>query len=378
MLTPQDDLLGHPTSGTFEGSSGPSTEAGGGDARFTERYWYTGHPLDGTPLIFDIGLGYYPNKGVMDAFAGVTIGRKQINFRASRRLGRNPLQSSVGPLCIQVEEGQARHRITLTDNPSGLSFDLEFAASFPAAKEKQSRRERNGVVEEDLARVAQVGRWRGWIVADGRRYDVEPAGWWGQRDRSWGLRSEMRTDTANPPVQTHSNFFWTWSVFQCETVAVSIFLKERQAGKPYYLSGTEFVRQPDGSVRSREATGVEHDFVWADDPLGQSIQSALLRLTFQEGAPRELRLEALPTRFYLKGGLYGGFGGWNHGDDRGEYDQAHDVWDLDDAPTRERARTLSDHVVRVTTDGQTGIGIAEYGVAEGFARYPAPQRHPAL
>ncbi|MBG9388037.1 hypothetical protein [Caenimonas aquaedulcis] len=378
MLTPQDDLLGHPTSGTFDGTGGPTTQAGNGDPRFTERYWYTGQPLDGTPIIFDIGLGYYPNKGVMDAFAGVTIGRKQINFRASRRLAGNPLESTVGPLKIQVEEGQSRHRVTLGENGSGIFFDFQFQASFPAAKEKQSYRERKGVVEEDLARVAQLGRWQGWIVADGKRYTVEPATWWGQRDRSWGIRSEMRTDDAKPPVQTHSNFFWTWSMFQCESVAVSIFLKEREAGKPYYLSGAEFVRQPDGSVKKREATGATHDLVWADDPLGQSIESATLRLEFEEGPPRELRLQALPTRFYLKGGLYGGFGGWNHGDDRGEYEEAHDVWNLDDPQVRARARTLSDHVVRVTTDGLTGIGIAEYGVAEGFARYPAPQRFPAL
>jgi hypothetical protein len=91
-------------------------------------------------------------------------------------------------------------------------------------------------------------------------------------------------------------------MFQCESVAVSIFLKEREAGKPYYLSGAEFVRQPDGSVRKREAVGATHELVWADDPLGQTIQSAVLRLDFEDGPPRELRLEALPTRFYLRVG----------------------------------------------------------------------------
>ena len=197
MLTPQDDLPGHQTPGTF-------AQAGHGDPRFTERWWYTAHPLVGRPLILDVGFGYYPNRGVMDAFAGVTVGRTQFNFRASRRLGANPLELAVGPLRLDIAQGQRLHRLALRDNASGIAFELDFEASFPAAQEKQSRRERDGAVEEDLARVAQFGRWRGWLQVNGERHAVEPASWWGQRDRSWGIRSEMRTDWAAPPMQTHN------------------------------------------------------------------------------------------------------------------------------------------------------------------------------
>jgi len=371
MLTPQDDLLGHQTPRSF-------SQAGNGDARFTERYWYTAHPLDGSPVIFDAGFGYYPNRGVMDAFAGVTIGRRQVNFRASRHLGGNPLDTTVGPLQLVVDVRTGLHRLTLAENASGISFDLSFEPSFPASQEKQSFRERKGLVEEDLARVAQFGRWRGWLVADGKRYTLEPASWWGQRDRSWGIRSEMRTDLDKPPVQQHANFFWTWSMFQLENCGISMFLKEREPGQPYYLSCTEFQRGVDGSIVRREAADVEHAIVWADDPLGQTIAHADLRIRFEHGPARELHVEGLPARFYLKGGLYGGFGGWNHGDDLGPYHEAHDAWNLDDPATRERARTLSDHVVRVTSNGGTGIGISEYGVATGYPLYPAPQKFPAL
>ena len=160
MLTAQDDLIGHQTSSPF-------AKAGAGDPRFTERYWYTAHPIDGTELMLDVGLGYYPNRNVMDGFAGVTVGRLQHNFRASRRLGTRPLDTSVGPLKIEIIEGIKLHRLTLGDNPSGISFSLDFEATFPAAQEKQNFRERNGMVEEDLARVAQFGRFGGWIIVDG-------------------------------------------------------------------------------------------------------------------------------------------------------------------------------------------------------------------
>src|SRR3989344_4441852 len=322
MLTPQDDLPGHQTPGTF-------AQAGNDDLRFTERWWYTAHPTDGRPLLIDVGFGYYPNRGVMDAFAGVTVGRRQHNFRASRRLGQNPLDLEVGPLRLDITPAKGLHRLRLQDNASGLAFELEFEASLPAAQEKQSRRERDGVLEEDLARVTQFGRWRGWLQVNGERPELASADWRGQ-------------------------------------------------GRPYCLSGAEFQRRADGGVSRREITGVDHDLQWADDPLGQTLAGGELRLSFDHGAPRVLRLEPLPTRFYLKGGLYGGFGGWNHGEDKGAYAEAHDAWDLDDPLTRERARTLGDHVMRVHTDGESGIGISEYGVAAGYSKYPGPQKHPAL
>jgi hypothetical protein len=371
MLTSQDDLIGHQTPQPFAKSAA-------GDPRFTERYWYTAHPIDGTELLLDVGLGYYPNRHVMDGFAGVTVGRRQHNFRASRRLGARPLDTSVGALKIEIIEGMRQHRLSLSENPSGISFSLDFEATFPPAQEKQNFRERDGVVEEDLARVSQFGRWRGWIKADGQHYDVKPELWWGQRDRSWGLRSEMRTDETRPPVATHRNFFWTWSMFQFDQSALSVFLKERAPGKPHYLSGTEFRREPDGSISHREVTAVEHMIDWVDDPLGQTIASADFTFNFDRGEPRHVKMRGSPTRFYLKAGLYGGLKGWTHGDDCGNYHAAHDVWDLDNAATRAIARTLSDHVVRLKSGDETGFGISEYGVAAGYPLYQGPQKFPAL
>ncbi len=371
MLTPQDDLIGHQTPGTF-------ATAGNGDPRFTERYWYTAHPVDGRALLLDVGLGYYPNKGVMDGFAGITIGRRQHNFRVSRRLGSNPLETAIGPLRIEVLEGMKRHRLVLDDNASGISFDLVFEASFPGAQEKQSYRERNGEVEEDMARVAQFGRCRGWIVADGQRHELTPETWWAQRDHSWGLRSAMRTDETKPPVARHKNFFWTWSMLQFESSALSIFLKERSPEQPMYVSGAEFRRHADGRVDKREVVAVRHEIDWEDDPLGQTIAAANLHFEFEHGPPRTVRMEGLPIRFYLKGGMYGGLNGWQQGDDRGEFYSEHDVWDLDDPATRAKARTLGDHVMRLSSDGETGIGVSEYGVAAGYPLYEAVQRHPAM
>ena len=117
MLTAQDDFIGHQLPTTFD-------HVGTSDPAWMERMWYTGHPVPAGDIIFDIGLGYYPNKNVMDAFAGVTIDNVQHNIRMSRRLRPDPLLTRVGPLEIQVLEGLRRHRIVLAENDSGMSFDI--------------------------------------------------------------------------------------------------------------------------------------------------------------------------------------------------------------------------------------------------------------
>ena len=40
----------------------------------------------------------------------------------------------------------------------------------------------------DYTRLAQWGTWEGWIEVDGERIEVDRAGTWGSRDRSWGIR----------------------------------------------------------------------------------------------------------------------------------------------------------------------------------------------
>ena len=101
MLTPQDDLIGHQLPTTFD-------HVCSSDPAWMERLWYTGHPVQTGDTIFDIGLGYHPNRNVMDGFAGVTVGDMQHNFRVSRRARPNPLETVIGPLRISVIEGLRR------------------------------------------------------------------------------------------------------------------------------------------------------------------------------------------------------------------------------------------------------------------------------
>jgi hypothetical protein len=108
------------------------------------------------------------------------------------------------------------------------------------------------------------------------------------------------------------------------------------------------------------------------------MASAEFDLRFADGGARTVQVRVLPTRYFLKGGLYGGLNGWFHGDDRGKLYFEHDVWDLADAGVRKTVRTLADQVIEVTDGGEIGYGIIEYGVGKGYAAYESVQAHPPI
>lgn len=369
MLTPQDDFIGHqlPTTYDHVGTSDPS---------WMERIWYTGHPAPAGDLIFDIGLGYYPNKNVMDAFAGITVDNVMHNVRMSRRLRPDPLLTRVGPLQIRILEGLRHHRVTLEDDGSGLSFDIEFHATMNPHEEEPHFRRRHGRVAENIARAQQVGRYSGWIKAAGKRFDLTPEVWWGQRDRSWGVRAELRSDETSPPLTFWPPLFWSWTTVQFADHGLQWYFNERAPGDPMYLTGEEVLPLGQRADRGRRIKAIAHEIEWADDPMGQTIERAEFDLTFANGSTKRVDIRMLPGRYYLKSGLYGGLRGWAHGDDKGTLHVEQDRWDLGDAETRRLARTLSDHVIEVRDGDAVGYGIMEYGVSKGYPKYQSVQHHP--
>ncbi|MDB5999366.1 MAG: hypothetical protein JWP52_1065 [Rhizobacter sp.] len=371
MLTPQDDLIGHQTPTTFD-------HVESSDPAWMERIWYTAHPVPEGDVVLDLGIGYHPNRNVMDGFAGITIGHTQTNLRLSRRLRPDPLRTRIGPLDIEVIEGLRRHRLTLGENESGLRFELEYQATMNAHEEAPHFRRRHGRVTENLMRAQQFGRYSGWVELDGRRFDVKPSQWRGQRDHSWGIRAEMRTDETRPPTTFYPPLFWTWATVQFEDYGLQWFFNERAPGDLIYLTGERTLPLGQKPRRDQLVTAITHDVTWADDPQGQTLASGVFELGFADGSQRTVQLRTLPGRYFLKGGLYGGYQGWAQGDDKGALYMEHDRWDLRDAAVRKTARTLSDHVIEVRDGGNVGYGVIEYGVAPGYPGYESVQMHPGM
>jgi hypothetical protein len=314
----------------------------------------------------------------MDAFAGVTVGATQYNSRASRRLRPNPLETAVGPLQIEVLEGMRRHRLRLAPNQSGLSFDLEFLGSMNAHEEEPHFRRRSGRVTEHMARGQQLGEYSGWLEVDGTRHRISPGQWLGQRDHSWGIRAEMRTDEGHPPLTFYPPFFYAWTTVQFPGRGLHVFFKERAPGDPIYLSGEEVLPIGAKADPGRRMTGVGHQVQWADDALGQTLLEAAFDVRLEDGTRRHLQIRTLAARYFLKGGLYGGLNGWFHGDDKGKLHIESERWNLQDPAIRKLARTLCDHVIEVREGNEVGYGIMEYGVGKGYVKYPQVQLHPPI
>src|SRR6516165_9820831 len=129
-LGPFDEFLLHQTPDTFDHVSTS-------DRNFYDRYYFNMHSSS-DELFVIIGLGQYPNLGVSDAFITVSIGQEQHTVRASRELGTDRLDASVGPLSIEVVEGLKELRLRCARNEWSVECDLTFRGAVEALEEPRT------------------------------------------------------------------------------------------------------------------------------------------------------------------------------------------------------------------------------------------------
>jgi hypothetical protein len=126
-LSPLDD---YPVHQAAEVMRHPATS----DRNFYDRYYFNAHPCSGDAALI-IGLGQYPNLGVADGFALLRRGDRHQVVRASRELGTDRMDTTTGPLRVEVLEGLKRLRVVLEPNEFGLDFDLIWEGAVPAQLE---------------------------------------------------------------------------------------------------------------------------------------------------------------------------------------------------------------------------------------------------
>ena len=84
------------------------------------------------------GIGTYINRGIMDAYAGVSRGVEQWTVRSSRELGAEPDRTAVGPITYEVLEPLKVIRFALAPNDiAPISFEWIFEAAVPPALENR-------------------------------------------------------------------------------------------------------------------------------------------------------------------------------------------------------------------------------------------------
>ncbi len=182
------------------------------------------------------------------------------------------------------------------------------------------------------------------------------------RDRSWGVRymvGEPRRDVAPRPDVPDVSTTVMWAPILCERPDSSRYglfwyYQHHRRGDWQRIELQGGIEHPDGRRDGFAALVPELEV----HPDNRRLQRATLRCTMTDGSARRIHVEALgDTGFHLGAGLYFGFDGHWHGQDRGRLhvDGEH-IADCTEPATARRLHQLRDTVVRVDDPAGGGTG----------------------
>jgi len=360
-LLPEDESLTHQIADTF-------ARVSQSDRSWTEKVWAMGAARDGSMSVA-FGLGKYPNRNVMDGFAGVSRGTEQWTVRASRRLAPDPSSTSVGPLRYDVTAPlrTTTYALDATD-VQPIAFELEVTSVVPPQVEDREvhvSRSRYRI-DADVVRFHQAGTARGWVEVDGARMEVSDDTWVGARDRSWGVRygvGHPPEDIESTPAPPGTSTFVVWmpvAMVDAGGRPSTLFAYlQRHHGEGWAVERTQGALElPDG--RRRRFSSVEPDLRFED--ANRRLLGGDLVCTDERGEQHTYRVQPLSdTGFHLGTGLYGGWGGHVHGEFRGElHVEGEHVTDCHLPEVARRIHQHRDCVVEVRDGhGARGVGTLQ-------------------
>ncbi|MGW6199760.1 hypothetical protein ACWF0M_26655 [Kribbella sp. NPDC055110] len=301
-----------------------------------DRFMFNLHPADATAPCVILGAGAYPDHKRTDGFMIACIADEQRNLR----FGSTIDGSSCGPLTWQVED--STWHLTLGANPAGVEFDLTWRARTPAWSGDITVGE-----STRFEHLFQSGRYGGTLTIDGAAQQVD--GWYGQRDRSRGVRT-----------MSGGHGLHLWHQAQFPDRSVGFLLVEDRSGERLLLEGA--VMHTDG--RLDPVVDVRHGLVF-DDTL--DLRSGTVAVT-TKATSYTIDVDASGRGALMAGGGYGG----RHGSLQGlEYD----VYPLDGTVTpRTVGTSLTDRLCEFDHGGTPGIGIFEFALT----RSPSYMYRPTL
>ena len=357
-LTAADEMMTHQIVDTFASVSQT-------DRSWTEKVCAMACAKDGS-LYLGFGLGKYPNRGVMDAYAAISRGKEIRVVRASRELGDDPVTTSIGPIHYEVQEPLRRVRFALDANAhQPIAFEWIFESIVPPVVEHpEQARSRDGIrLDQDLIRYHQSGVAHGWVEIEGVRTELDTATWVSTRDHSWGVRHGVGApdpDVKESERPSNLAILVNWCPVVCERpdgsrYALHWFWQRQELPgwqNEHFQGGVE---HPDGS-RDLFA-GIEPEF--EVDPVTRRVRRGRVTFRMADGSTRPITIEKLDdTGLPLGAGLYFGLDGKYHGSYRGALEvEGEHVPDVTEPAAARRLHQLVDHVVRVEDPVGGGVGI---------------------
>jgi hypothetical protein len=331
------------------------------DRNFYDRYYFNCHA--GTDeLMLIIGLGQYPNLGVTDAFALARHGDTHRVVRASRELGADRMDTSVGPFRVEVIEGLRRLRVVLESNEHGLEFDLLWDGVIPAHAEPRHFIRQQERVIFDSVRLAQTGKWSGYVRSGDTEFTVRPERWRGARDRSWGVRPVGESEPPGVQARNPAQFYWMYAPMQFDEFSILTMVQEDAAGRRILEEAMRV--WPAGTGRPAQHLGrPEYRPEYAAGT--RDVQVATISFSPPDGAPFDVTVRPILPVSLMVGTGYGLEPDWKHGMYQGPELVVQGVcYDLSKPAERARMWGMIDSVATftLTEDGHTatGTGLFEY------------------
>ncbi|MFD9376028.1 hypothetical protein ACFWBH_10915 [Streptomyces sp. NPDC059999] len=310
-----------------------------------------------------LGLGVYPNAGVIDAYATLRIGDELLAVRASDALGDDRMNLSVGPLRITVDEPLKRiglHCDADPDDPEGLSYDITWTAEFPAVWEPHHVQRRGDRLMLEGRRFVQAGNVTGTIRVKGEELALTPGAWTGTRDRSWGVRPIPGEDGGRAAEEHRpEGFHWLWIPVRFEDRFLMVVVQEDADGHRTLNEAVQVF--PEGDDRHDVQLGWPHTDIRYRSG-SRHPESAVVHLTDPTRKPLELGVRVLNSSPLAVGAGYPPAADWQHGTWQGRAWTDRRAYDLSDPAAHPMAAYgVTDHSARFTLDGRVGHGIFEHG-----------------
>jgi hypothetical protein len=343
---------------------------GTSDRNFYDRYYFNLHSSS-DELFMVMGMGQYPTLGVQDAFAVVRRGDKHHVVRSSRELGLDRMDTSVGPLRIEVIEGLKKVRFIVEDQADyPIAMDVTWEGAIPAFEEPRQYIRRQGRVLFDSLRFAQTGYWSGSLRVGDENFEVTPDRWKGSRDRSWGIRPVGETEPPGIHQGTHvMEGMWNYAPMQFDDYSIIYICNEHNDGHRQLEEAVRVwndpAREPDWLGRPEH----EHNVV-NKQAYTTFIDRSVIRFPEAPGGPLEVQVEPLTHVWVMVGTGYGLEADWKHGMYKGPLVTEHMTLDMKE--DKERMFGLVDNAARFTLGEDVGYGLFEYGFFGSFDRYQIP------
>jgi hypothetical protein len=342
------------------------------DSHFNDGY-YWGFFTHGRFCYF--GMRLYPNTNVMDSFAGGVFAGEQRTVRASRALRPRVHVLEVGPLRLTILEPMRRQRLELTENPSGIEFDVTITATSPAFFESPDIHHRRGRLINHVLRYTQLGRAEGELTVDGETEAIDR--WYSDRDHSWGIRSSMGPQIpirGTEPSRGDPRAIRMWLPFELEDHCAMFSLHEDSEGNRIDFDGRIYWR--DG--RDVQLADARHAFRYLAGT--RRLVGGELTLVTEDGEEHDYELAVVGDPWSAQG--LGYVRGWQDGGTpgtwRGESHLESDRFVVDDpaeiagpphVPVEKRLGACEYPIEVRDSKGQSGIAQFEHMVYRAYRPY---------